>query len=85
MSNIITAVKAGIGKITLNRPEALNALNLSMVRDMTRALLDWQDNPKVEAVAIRGLSKDGPFGAFCAGGDIRFFHKASIALSLIHI
>ena len=79
LSNIITAVKAGIGKITLNRPEALNALNLSMVRDMTRALLDWQDNPKVEAVAIRGLCKDGPFGAFCAGGDIRFFHRASIA------
>lgn len=79
MSNIITAVTAGIGKITLNRPEALNALNLSMVRDMTRALLDWRDNPEVEAVAIRGSSKHGPFGAFCAGGDIRFFHRASIA------
>ena len=79
LSNIITAVTAGIGKITLNRPEALNALNLSMVRDMTRALLDWRDNPEVEAVAIRGSSKHGPFGAFCAGGDIRFFHKASIA------
>jgi enoyl-CoA hydratase/carnithine racemase len=31
------------------------------------------------AVVIRGVNKDGPFGAFCAGGDIRFFHQAALA------
>ena len=35
--------------------------------------------PQVQAVAIRGSSKAGPFGAFCAGGDIRFFHQAALA------
>lgn len=78
MNNILTTVSAGIGQITLNRPEALNALTLDMVRDLNRSLLNWREDPSVEAVAIRGSTKNGPFGAFCAGGDIRFFHRASI-------
>lgn len=69
----------GLGLITLNRPSALNALNLPMVRALTHALLTWRDDPTVHAVAIRGSHKQGPFGAFCAGGDIRFFHQAAIA------
>ena len=79
MSNIITDVVAGIGQITLDRPAALNALSLDMVRDLTRILKAWREDPSVEAVAIRGSNKNGPFGAFCAGGDIRFFHTAGIA------
>ena len=79
MSHIITDVVAGVGLITLDRPAALNALNLDMVRDLTKTLTDWRDDIAVEAVAVRGSDKQGPFGAFCAGGDIRFFHTASIA------
>ncbi len=69
----------GVGRITLNRPEALNALGLGMIRALTDVLLAWRDDPSVVAVAIRGTSKAGPFGAFCAGGDIRFFHQAALA------
>ena len=79
MANIITNVIAGVGQITLDRPAALNALNLDMVRAMNKVLTKWREDPAVEAVAIRGSNKDGPFGAFCAGGDIRFFHTAGIA------
>ena len=79
MSYIHSEVIAGMGFITLNRPEALNALSLDMVRDLYAVLTQWRDNPAIEAVAIRGSNKDGPFGAFCAGGDIRFFHTAGIA------
>ena len=79
MSYIHSEVIAGIGFITLNRPKALNALSLEMVRDLYTVLTDWRDNPNIEAVAIRGSNKEGPFGAFCAGGDIRFFHTAGIA------
>ncbi len=79
MANIITNVIAGVGQITLDRPAALNALNLDMVRAMNKVLTDWREDPTIEAVAIRGSNKDGPFGAFCAGGDIRFFHAAGIA------
>ncbi|MDZ7937232.1 MAG: enoyl-CoA hydratase/isomerase family protein [Rhodoferax sp.] len=77
--DVITEVRGQVGCITLNRPKALNALNLGMVRTLTAILLQWQADPGVTAVAIRGSNKVGPFGAFCAGGDIRFFHHAALA------
>ena len=71
-----TQVRGQVGFITLNRPRALNALTLEMVRALRAVLLAWQDDDQVLAVAIRGSNKEGPFGAFCAGGDIRFLHQA---------
>ena len=68
-----------LGCITLNRPRALNALSLPMIRVLTATLRQWADDPAVRAVAIRGSNKHGPFGAFCAGGDIRFFHEAALS------
>lgn len=79
MSDVIAEVRGGVGLIDLNRPKALNALSLDMIRDITGALLRWQGDDSVRAVAIRGHGKEGPFGAFCAGGDIRFFHQAALA------
>lgn len=76
---VLTEVRGAVGFITLNRPQALNALDLGMVRALTGALQDWQADPAVAAVAIRGSHKGGPFGGFCAGGDIRFFHRAALA------
>ena len=69
---IDTQIKNTTGQITLDRPKALNSLSLAMVRDLTRILLDWRDSATVHAVLIRGSSEK----AFCAGGDIRFFHQA---------
>ena len=79
MSDVIAEIQGRIGCITLNRPKALNALSLDMVRMLSQTLLSWQDDPQVLAVAVRGTGKEGPFGAFCAGGDIRFFHQAAHA------
>jgi enoyl-CoA hydratase/carnithine racemase len=73
---VLTEVRGRIGCITLNRPRALNALSLEMVRELRAALLEWQDDPQVLAVALRGSNKEGVFGALCAGGDIRFLHQA---------
>jgi enoyl-CoA hydratase/carnithine racemase len=79
------------GLITLNRPKALNALSLPMIRQLTAALLDWCTQPAIKLVAIRGMGKNPahatdsaapaftPFGSFCAGGDIRYFHQAIFA------
>ena len=78
-SHVITEVRGRVGCITLNRPKALNALSLGMIREISAALLTWRDDARVLAVAIRGTNKEGPFGAFCAGGDIRFFHQAALA------
>ncbi len=74
-TDVVVEVKGNMGLITLNRPCALNALTLDMVRALTATLLVWRDDPDVLAVAVRGSNKEGPFGAFCAGGDIRFLHK----------
>ncbi|MEI8028362.1 MAG: enoyl-CoA hydratase/isomerase family protein [Comamonadaceae bacterium] len=76
---VLTEVRGQVGFITLNRPKALNALSLPMIRTLTQCLLAWRDDDQIETVAIRGSNKDGPFGAFCAGGDIRFFHQAALA------
>lgn len=77
-AEVHTEVRGRVGLITLSRPQALNALNLPMVRALCATLLAWRDDAAIEAVAIRGSNKTGPFGAFCAGGDIRFFHQAAL-------
>ncbi len=75
-------VKGHTGFISLNRPKALNALSLPMIRALMSQLLAWQDDTAIEQVAIRGMSKpttegvEVSFGNFSAGGDIRFFHQA---------
>ena len=86
MSDIQQEIRGRAGLITLNRPRALNALSLAMVRDLTAILLEWADHSAIDLVAVRGMGKSAsepsgaaPFGAFCAGGDIRFFHAAALA------
>ena len=76
VSEVLSQVRGQVGFITLNRPRALNALSLAMVRDLMAILLAWQSDERVLAVAVRGSTKEGAFGAFCAGGDIRFLHQA---------
>lgn len=84
--HVLAERRGNLGFITLNRPKALNALSLQMVRDLSSTLKAWRDDPAVLAVAIRGTNKagrpgtpDSLFGGFCAGGDIRFFHQAALA------
>ena len=74
------------GLITLNRPKALNAMSLGMVRALKTALEDFAQDSGIQVVAIRGSNKLGKpgsaeslFGGFCAGGDIRYFHQAALA------
>jgi enoyl-CoA hydratase len=76
---VVAEIRGRVGCITLNRPRALNALSLEMIRAITGALRAWVEDPAVLAVAVRGMGKEGPFGAFSAGGDIRFFHQAALA------
>ncbi|XP_071941610.1 3-hydroxyisobutyryl-CoA hydrolase, mitochondrial-like [Antedon mediterranea] len=64
---VILEKKGSKGIITLNRPKALNALNLSMVRKMYPKLKEWEEDPKSTMVIIKGAGEK----AFCAGGDIK--------------
>jgi enoyl-CoA hydratase len=55
------------GVVTLNRPQALNAVSLAMVRALTRQLAQWENDPAVTRVIV--TAKGGR--AFSAGGDLR--------------
>ena len=61
-----------VGLITLNRPKALNALTLNMVRAITPELKGWAADDRVETVVIRGAGER----AFCAGGDVRALYES---------
>src|SRR5574343_37484 len=76
---ILAEVNGCLGLITLNRPQALNALSLAMIRDLTALLKTWSTDPAIQAVVILGQGREGKPAAFCAGGDIRFFHQAALA------
>ncbi|WP_338414070.1 enoyl-CoA hydratase/isomerase family protein [uncultured Sphaerotilus sp.] len=77
--HVLAEVRGATGFLTLNRPGALNALSLPMVRDLTTVLLHWASDPAVQAVVLQGQGREGKPPALCAGGDIRFFHQAALA------
>jgi enoyl-CoA hydratase len=60
-----------VGRIELNRPRALNALNFPMVEQFSKTLRDWQDDPAIRAVVVTGAGSRG----LCAGGDIRWIYR----------
>lgn len=62
------SVKGGIATITINRPEAMNALNAEVIRQLERAFSEAEAMDSVTAIAFRGAGK-----AFIAGADIKFF------------
>jgi len=64
-----------IGRITLNRPKALNALDRPMIAAIAAALAEWRDDPAVHAAVIDSASDR----AFCAGGDIRAVRTQALA------
>jgi enoyl-CoA hydratase/carnithine racemase len=78
-AQILAEQRGRLGLITLNRAPALNALSLEMIRELTRLLRAWEDDDRIDAVLAHGAARPGKAPAFCAGGDIRFFHQAALA------
>jgi enoyl-CoA hydratase len=70
--DVLIRVEGRVGRLTLNRPQALHALTTAMCRDMTQALLGWRDDPDVELVLLDHAGERG----FCAGGDIRMLAES---------
>jgi enoyl-CoA hydratase/3-hydroxyacyl-CoA dehydrogenase len=63
-------VRDGVATLTINRPDAMNALNESVVAQLHDAFRQVSADPEVEGIVIAGAGK-----AFVAGADIRFFVK----------
>jgi len=72
---VIVAIEGRVGRLTLNRPEALGALTLGMCCLMIDSLVAWRGDPRVEAVLIDHAGERG----FCAGGDIRALAESAAA------
>lgn len=71
---IIVEKKDGVGLITLNRPDALNALNARLIGEMNAALDDMEADDSVRAIVVTGSEK-----AFAAGADIKEMKDKSFA------
>jgi enoyl-CoA hydratase len=65
--DILFERRGAAGLVTLNRPHALNAVSLAMVRALTRQLADWETDPEV----VRVIVTSNDTRAFSAGGDLR--------------
>ena len=75
MSDVLVSVTGACGRITLNRPRALNALNVTMVDGIHAALAAWATDASVRFVLVDGAGERG----LCAGGDIRALYNTIVA------
>ncbi len=71
--DVLFAVDRGVGRITLNQPRILNALNANMVSLIDPQLREWAEDPNIREVLITGTGDR----AFCAGGDVKGLHEFS--------
>src|SRR5271156_621848 len=76
-NEILLGRDGGIATLTINRPQALNALTLDNYRRFAPALSEWADDPSVHAVVVRGAGGR----AFCAGGDVRAVYESGRGIS----
>ena len=76
-SEILLGREGGLATLTINRPQALNALTLDNYRRFAPALSGWAEDPSVHALVVRGAGGR----AFCAGGDVRAVYEAGRGIS----
>ena len=65
-SNILVERRGGVGIVTLNRPQALNALNAALIAELGAAFDELESDPAIGAIVLTGNDK-----AFAAGADIK--------------
>ncbi|HET6231731.1 MAG TPA: enoyl-CoA hydratase-related protein [Longimicrobiaceae bacterium] len=71
---LLTSRSAGVGRITLNRPDKRNALNAELVADLKAALRAMDADAEVRVVCIEGAGKD-----FCSGADLSALRRIADA------
>src|SRR5687768_4788797 len=70
MTQVLVRRAGALGRLTLNRPEALNALSLEMIRALDAALDAWERDDEAASVLLDGAGARG----LCVGGDVRFLY-----------
>lgn len=74
-SRVRARVDRALGHLTLDRPRAINALDLGMIESLAAALDEWEHDPGVDAVLLDGAGERG----LCAGGDVRGLYDQIVA------
>lgn len=74
-SRVRARVDRALGHLTLDRPRAINALDLGMIENLAAALDAWEHDPGVDAVLLDGAGERG----LCAGGDVRGLYDQIVA------
>jgi enoyl-CoA hydratase/carnithine racemase len=74
-ATVVTRRESAVGTVLLNRPRAMNALDIGMIRDLRAALDAWRGDAAVKLALVEGAGGK----AFCAGGDIRGLRDAAAA------
>ena len=70
-AEILFDVKDGLGVMTLNRPKVLNSLSHGIILEMERVMPEWEKDPSIKAVVLRGAGDR----AFSAGGDVAGLYR----------
>jgi enoyl-CoA hydratase len=65
--NLLLDIASGVGTVSINRPKALNALNIETLHDLQKAFQELENNPEVKVVIMTGTGDR----AFVAGADIQ--------------
>jgi enoyl-CoA hydratase len=71
-NELLLDVQGGLAVVTLNRPKALNALSAGMIEGLVAVLAEWEKNPAIRTVYIKGAGDR----AFCSGGDVKAVWQA---------
>jgi enoyl-CoA hydratase len=74
-ADVLVEESGGVGLLTLNRPQAINALTLDMLQRIGDALGAWADDAGIEGVRLRGTGERG----LCSGADVRTLRAAVVA------
>lgn len=78
---VLSWVDGRAAHLCLNRPAALNALNLAMVRSLAGDFERWATDPGIDAIVLQGSGEK----AFCAGGDIRAIYDSYLAQDQLYL
>jgi len=77
---VLSEIRNHVALVTLNRPDALNALSLEMILRLRTLFGEFSADPEVFAVLIKGAGEK----AFCAGGDVRALYKSFKGAGSLH-
>ena len=73
-------IRNRVAHLTLNRPQALNALSYDMILSMAKLFTHWAADETINAIVLRGAGEK----SFCAGGDIRALRESALSNGALH-